>query len=255
MSKRVSGSVLSVEEGPPEIDPLPRTRTAEEEAHRVPDVSIVESSAELLYGLIHQRFIITRQGLQQMVRSLCPFLLSPDANFFYPNSTPNLTLPILEPAPVYTAPKTSSSRAAGVTSRVSTRSSSTVRAVSTCTYLQARGSKALMVSSSSPVLPSLSSRSLPRTGAFFGTTFPHLLFQTYPSALTLPAPSPAPTGPSSAAETNLPREPTTALTSLAKVYVPRIYGFRVSERARSGPRMQWLRMRVSSVRTGGKDGS
>jgi casein kinase II subunit beta len=45
--------------------------TAEEdEAHRVPDVSIVESSAELLYGLIHQRYIITRQGLQQMVRSI-----------------------------------------------------------------------------------------------------------------------------------------------------------------------------------------
>jgi len=44
----------------------------EEESHRVPDVSIVESSAELLYGLIHQRYIITRQGLQQMVRPL-PF--------------------------------------------------------------------------------------------------------------------------------------------------------------------------------------
>ena len=32
----------------------------------MPDVTIVESSAEMLYGLIHQRFIITRQGLQQM---------------------------------------------------------------------------------------------------------------------------------------------------------------------------------------------
>ena len=40
---------------------------AEDESHKIPDVSIVESSAELLYGLIHQRFIITRQGLQSMV--------------------------------------------------------------------------------------------------------------------------------------------------------------------------------------------
>ena len=40
----------------------------EEEQLKIPDVSIVESSAELLYGLIHQRFIITRQGFQQMVR-------------------------------------------------------------------------------------------------------------------------------------------------------------------------------------------
>lgn len=39
----------------------------EEETLKVPDVSIVETSAELLYGLIHQRYIITRQGLQQMV--------------------------------------------------------------------------------------------------------------------------------------------------------------------------------------------
>ncbi|CAG8584611.1 9041_t:CDS:2 [Dentiscutata erythropus] len=39
---------------------------SEEETLKVPDVSIVETSAELLYGLIHQRYIITRQGLQQM---------------------------------------------------------------------------------------------------------------------------------------------------------------------------------------------
>jgi len=40
----------------------------EEDSTKVPDVSIVEASAEQLYGLIHQRFIVTRQGLQQMVR-------------------------------------------------------------------------------------------------------------------------------------------------------------------------------------------
>lgn len=39
----------------------------QEDSLKIPDVSIVESSAELLYGLIHQRYILTRQGLQQMV--------------------------------------------------------------------------------------------------------------------------------------------------------------------------------------------
>jgi casein kinase II subunit beta len=29
----------------------------------------------------------------------------------------------------------------------------------------------------------------------------------------------------------------------ARIYQPRIFGFRVNERSRSGPRMQWLRMR------------
>lgn len=32
-----------------------------------------------------------------------------------------------------------------------------------------------------------------------------------------------------------------------QVYEPRIYGFRVSERARSGPRMQWLRMKPHDI--------
>ncbi len=41
---------------------------ATEDTHRIPDVSIVEASAELLYGLVHQRYILTRPGLQSMVR-------------------------------------------------------------------------------------------------------------------------------------------------------------------------------------------
>jgi casein kinase II subunit beta len=31
-----------------------------------------------------------------------------------------------------------------------------------------------------------------------------------------------------------------------RVYTPRIYGFKVSERAKSGPRMRWLRLRPVS---------
>lgn len=41
----------------------------DEDASKIPDVSIVESSAEMLYGLVHQRYILTRMGLQAMVRS------------------------------------------------------------------------------------------------------------------------------------------------------------------------------------------
>jgi casein kinase II subunit beta len=33
-----------------------------------------------------------------------------------------------------------------------------------------------------------------------------------------------------------------------KMYEPKIYGFKVSERARSGPRMQWLRDRPNEIR-------
>lgn len=43
---------------------------AEEDSAKIPDVSIVESSAELLYGLVHQRFILTKTGLTSMVRPL-----------------------------------------------------------------------------------------------------------------------------------------------------------------------------------------
>ena len=39
----------------------------DEDTSKIPDVSIVEASAELLYGLCHQRFILTRAGLQAMV--------------------------------------------------------------------------------------------------------------------------------------------------------------------------------------------
>ncbi|SCV73939.1 BQ2448_6369 [Microbotryum intermedium] len=195
--KEAMEMVLDVEAGKPQ----PPTQ-AHHEAHRVPDVSIVESSAELLYGLIHQRYILTRQGLQQMYAKF-------DASHFGTCPRVYCSLSKLVPCGRSDLP--------GV---------DTVK---------------LYCPSCVDMYTPPSSRYQGVDGAFFGTTFPHLLFQTYPSPLTFPPPAPAHSTTNSDPATR--REPTTPMTSLAKVYVPRIYGFKVSERARSGPRMQWLRMR------------
>jgi casein kinase II subunit beta len=122
------------------------------------------------------------------------------------------------------------------------------------------------------------------TGAFFGTTFPHLLFQSYRDL----APSPiAPAGSNSASLNPQSRVSDSVSSTLAngaeaggsasasadassstaspatrpgtllpsqlgtkvpasRLYTPRIYGFRVSEMAKSGPRMRWMRMRPES---------
>lgn len=42
-------------------------REDDEMSSKIPDVSLLVPSAEMLYGLIHQRYIITSMGLRQMV--------------------------------------------------------------------------------------------------------------------------------------------------------------------------------------------
>lgn len=91
-------------------------------------------------------------------------------------------------------------------------------------------------------------------GAFFGTTFAHLFFQSYREL----APAPFWKGPSGggtdspssrAGEDTASHNPNPhggQKVASGYVYVPRIYGFKVSERAKCGPRMQWLRLRPES---------
>lgn len=98
-------------------------------------------------------------------------------------------------------------------------------------------------------------------GAFFGTTYAHLFFQTYREL----APAPYWKPPSSGGSSLSPRSGSSNNSQGSRqtpfenpnpyggqkrasgyVYVPRIYGFKVSERAKSGPRMQWLRLRPES---------
>jgi hypothetical protein len=56
----------------------------DEDSAKIPDVSIVEASAELLYGLVHQRYVLTRAGLHAMV-SEPPWLTAVDV-FMIPNA-------------------------------------------------------------------------------------------------------------------------------------------------------------------------
>ncbi|WFD06489.1 casein kinase 2 regulatory subunit [Malassezia vespertilionis] len=202
----------------------------QEDSLKIPDVSIVESSAELLYGLIHQRYVITRQGLQQMVEKheeghfgVCPRvycntqLVLPCGRSDLPGlDTVKLYCPNCQDT--YTPP---SSRFHGI------------------------------------------------DGAFFGTTFPHLLMQCYrdlaPSIIAPPSQNideegmdtqPMELSPSSSL--TVPEKKRTKTCELVparlgrkapqtSIYIPRIYGFRVSEFALSGPRMQWMRMRPHSL--------
>lgn len=192
----------------------------DEDASKIPDVSIVESSAEMLYGLVHQRYILTRMGLQAMVDKYesgvfgsCPRVYCVGCNVVPcgRSDMPGLdTVKLFCPNcnDLYVPP---SSRFQGV------------------------------------------------DGAFFGTTFAHLFFQSYRELAPAPfwkAPSPrAGNGTSSSRRSSSDSRASPFVNpnphggqkrASGYVYVPRIYGFKVSERAKSGPRMQWLRLRPES---------
>lgn len=156
---------------------------------KVPDVSIVESSAELLYGLIHQRFIITRPGLAAMAHKY------EHGHFGY-------------------CPRVYCSN-----TRVLPVGRSDLPGVDTVK---------LFCPSCVDIYAPPSSRFQGVDGSFFGTTLPHLLLHSYKDT---------------AAGADL--APASYSGGRNRIYTPKIYGFRVSDRAKSGPRMMWLRMKPS----------
>ncbi|OBZ86156.1 putative casein kinase II subunit beta-2 [Choanephora cucurbitarum] len=144
--------------------------------NRVPDLSLLEPSAELLYGLIHQRYILTKEGMLSMFEKYitgdfgkCPRVYCNDH--------------YLLPCGQHDLPKQSSVR------------------------LYCPNCKDIYI----PANPKHHSID----GAHFGTTFPHLFVQAFPECIKYVEPS---------------------------IYMPKIFGFRVSELSDVGPRMQWLRM-------------
>lgn len=199
-------------------------RRREERRHNrmASDLSLIESSAELLYGLIHQRYICSRAGIQQMSEKyeLSHFGVCPRTNCEH-----SRTLPVgLSDIP-------------GV---------DTVK---------------LFCPSCLDVYVPPNSRFQTVDGAFFGRTFGALFLMTFPEYdLGKKATDVLSGSANNSRGTNPPEDLTDKPVingvfahNLApglgqgKIYEPRIYGFRVSERARSGPRMQWLRSRPEDV--------
>lgn len=190
------------------------------------DLSVIESSAELLYGLIHQRYITSRPGIQQMLEKyemqhfgVCPRV--------YCNGCK--VLPV---------------------GRSDTPGQETVK---------------LFCPSCQDLYTPPNSRFHSVDGAFFGTTFGCLFFMTFPDLDVGPRvdnPLVSPPRSSSASNQVLPDVPPahqpTEINGVrtanfcpglgpGKIYESRIYGFRVSERSRTGPRMKWLRMKPTNV--------
>lgn len=233
------------------------------------DLSVIESSAEMLYGLIHQRFITSRQGIQQMAEKyeLGHFGHCPRVHCYGAR-----VLPV------------------------------------GCSDIPGQETVKLFCPSCLDVYTPPNSRFQTVDGAFFGTTFGCLFFMTFPEldvggdkpALPPAAPltDPLATGPSSStgasgtktarsslsssltnsapqppAQTHNNNTSTSATANAnpvplppqpeningvtprnlapglgyASIYEPRIYGFRVSEVAKTGPRMKWLRSKPADA--------
>jgi casein kinase II subunit beta len=206
-------------------------RRASDRRHlRMPsDLSVIESSAELLYGLIHQRYITSRPGIQQMAEKyeLQHFGTCPRVHC---NSCK--VLPVgLNDSPGHETVK-------------------------------------LFCPSCLDVYTPPNSRFQTVDGAFFGTTFGSLFFMTFTDldiggtrgssagaadalmAIQSAAQDAKSRGGSSSNITSIngvaPHNLAPGLGA-GNIYEPRIYGFRVSERAKSGPRMKWLRMRPADI--------
>ncbi|KAJ3377717.1 casein kinase 2 regulatory subunit [Entophlyctis sp. JEL0112] len=167
--------------------------------------SLYESSAEMLYGLIHQRFLLTKGGLGVMAERLVEndFGVCPRAG--------------CGGAPVLPCGRSDQPNVDTVK----------LFCARCCDLYHPREAKFQNID-----------------GACFGTTFPHLLYNAYPQLVLPVIPKE-----SDVQEQTLPATDHTFPLQISRtherekyrVYVPRMFGFRVNELASNGPRMLWLR--------------
>jgi len=182
------------------------------------DLSVIESSAEMLYGLIHQRFICSRAGIQQMSEKY-------DLGHFGVCPRHNCNMARTLPVGLSDIP-----------------GEDTVK---------------LFCPSCLDVYVPPNSRFQTVDGAFFGRTFGALFLLTFPDYDISKTGADHLTGlnrsnNANSAEENLMLNGMFARNiapglGAKKIYEPRIYGFRVAEIAKSGPRMQWLRNKPDDI--------
>lgn len=196
----------------------------DEMSTRIPDLSILEPHAKMLYGMIHQRYIITRPGLNQMVSEEeaegdYANLLSMDGN-----SWPSIKRVSSATALGFTAMDSKYFLVANTIYHVKVLYDSIAPTAKISTSLLTTNMLPLMVSPAIYAHYRLVTDAF-FLGAHFGTTFPHLFAQAFPDII--------PSRPDHHYQQQQ-QQPNT--------YVAKLFGFRVNERSKAGPRMAWLRM-------------
>jgi len=173
--------------------------TIDDNPSKIPYPKPVYSSAELLYGLMHQRYILTLEGLQEMLKKYDEGIFGSCPRFYCANYN-------VVPCGQWDLPGLASVK--------------------------------LFCPNCNDIYEAPHSRFRWVDGSFFGTTFPHFFFQTYHER--------APTSPRTRCSSEENSLSGGWKSPASSVYVPRVFGFKVSDRATSGPRMHWLRLRPES---------
>ena len=255
----------------------------------VTDMQVIESSAELLYGLIHQRYITSRTGIQQMAEKYemqhfgcCPRVFCNSARVLPVgcSDTPGQeTVKLFCPSclDIYTPPNSRFQSVDGaffgttfgflffmtfpeidITPKGDPLNLATTNPV----FAQLAGSSGALgggVGGSTSLdenanEDSTNQQAIPETANNNTAVKPSRSSSFTSTPVTANAPHSAPmVNTSRPPPPPLPPQPSNlngvTTTNIApglgegKIHEPKIYGFRVSERAKTGPRMKWLRMR------------
>lgn len=236
------------------------------------DTSVIESSAELLYGLIHARYITSRPGIQQMMEKyelshfgFCPRVYCAGTKVLpvgLTDSPGQQTVKLFCPSclDAYTPPN----------SRFQAVDGAFFGTTFPCLFfmsypdldvapLKKRAARDSTVQGNDDGESILSPNETGNTRGSTGITASRSSSLTLPQAPTIPGVTQSKDEKTALANTlaSLPPQPLTingsATHNLApglgkgKIYEPKIYGFRVSERAKSGPRMKWLRSKPIDI--------